>query len=225
MFSKFKKVLVSLALASSLALAPMNVSADDNPTLTNANQSAQFPVYLTGTASVTPEYVIEVSPTITIDLDNIKTKASNLNDSTEAEGGVYLKLKEADDFGDKSLQVTPNFSVSDGTTVIYFSAEDANAQPVAGKETMTLSELGVDSALLSFGSNVATFAEDDANSNTIKPIAATVNPTKAAAIRKNIPDQITDTLDANKKSSEPPKIAADQQIGTITFTCALVKSE
>lgn len=230
MFSKFKKVLVSLALASSLALAPMNVSAAYNGPIkgsasadpaVNANEEAvKVPVYLIGTASA-PEYVIEVSPSITINLDDNSTSASDLAaEPQDAKGGIYLKLTTAVDFEEKNLQVTPSFAVSEGDPTITLDANNGKSD-----STKKLSELGIDSDLLRFGTytedtltegtNSVAFAENE--NNTVKSVSTDVNATKSAAIRQAMPNEIEGEGNVH--------IADNQQIGNVTFACEFVAPE
>jgi len=231
MFSKFKKVLVSLALASSLALAPMNVSAANegpikgsaaaNPAVNERGEDVKVPVYLTGTASA-PEYVIEVSPSITINLDENSTLASNLaNPSPQnVNGGIFLKLTTAVDFENKNLQVTPSFAASDGDSTITLNADNGKTD-----DSKKLSDLSIDSGLLRFGtytnntltenSNSVAFAESDNNS--VKSVPTDVDTTKSAAIRQAMPNEIEGEGNVH--------IAGDQQIGNVTFACEFVANE
>lgn len=230
MFSKFKKVLVSLALASSLALAPMNVSAayngpikgsaSANPAVNENGETVKVPVYLTGTASAT-EYVIEVSPSITIDLDDNSTSASNLAaNPQDAKGGIYLKLTGAVDFENKNLKVTPSFAVLENDPTITLDANDDQTD-----STHKLSDLKIDGGLLRFGtynsgelaanSNSIAFAESDKDS--VKSVPTDVDATKSAAIRQAMPNDIN--------GSGGVHIADDQQIGNVTFACEFVAQQ
>lgn len=224
MFSKFKKVLVSLALAASLALAPMNVSATNPKQIDQDTSDGDkiTPVFLTGTASK-PQYTIEVSPDITINLDSNTTSAYDLNGSDEGhdEGhnGVYVRLTEASDFEGKNLQVTPSFAALTNSTSIDLIADDGK------KDSKTLLELGVTDNLLKFGTytnnvlnqntNVATFAQGDASSTAdAKPVTATVDTTLSDNIRRNMPNEIDGKGNVH--------IDEGQKIGNVTFTCQFV---
>ena len=104
MFSKFKKVLVSLALASSLALAPMNVSAAKE--ITQSDRSANTAVYVKGHQLLT-KYKVTIPQNVTINLDD--ASCDDLN----------LTLTQADDFeSGKVLQIKPTFKLSEKNNVI-----------------------------------------------------------------------------------------------------------
>lgn len=230
MLSKIKKVLVSLALASSLAIAPMNVSANDyngpikgsasaDPAVNESNETVKVPVYLAGSASA-PEYVIEVSPSITINLDENSTLASNLASSSpqDVNGEIFLKLTTAVDFENKNLQVTPSFAASNGDSTITLNADEGKT------EDKQLSDLSIDSTLLRFGTytegvltdgtNSVAFAESDNNS--VKSVPTDVNTTKSAAIRQAMPNEIEGEGNVH--------IAEGQQIGNVTFACEFVSN-
>ena len=133
MFSKIKKVLVSLALAASLALAPMNVwAADENVISGDGTSSAgaanqygdlvQSDVYVIGSRK-NVKYTVEVSSSILVNLDNGVTTAPNLSGST-GNDGIYMKLVQTDDWSDNvNLTVTPTFKVaSDENAKVAFCA-------------------------------------------------------------------------------------------------------
>ena len=199
----------------------MNVSAA-NPELTQDDQTAKVPVYLVGYASKA-EYVIEVSPSITINLDDNTTLASNLAESSpqDVNGGIYLKLKKAVNFEDKNLQVTPSFAVLDKDPSVTLAADDNQTD-----NSYTLSSLGVDSTLLKFGtytddsltkgSDSIAFTESE-NKDDVKSVPTYVDSTKSAGIRRAMPAYIDGHGNVH--------IADKQQIGNVTFTCAFVKAE
>lgn len=104
MSGKIKKVLVSLTLASILAIAPMNVSAE-NPKITNNGPKAQTSVnYVKGDlikgaalkkAAVSADYVIEVPESISFS-------------ESKLEENMDLKLLNND--VKKDITVTPSFA-------------------------------------------------------------------------------------------------------------------
>jgi len=121
MFSKFKKVLVSLALASSLALAPMNVSAANDPVLkgidsANNNSSNVF----TAVNYSSSKFAVEVP-------ESILFSASNL----EIDMPIKLKFNSTG----KTVAVKPAFekdkdytsSISKGVTFEGYNAKSSSA--------------------------------------------------------------------------------------------------
>jgi len=95
MFSKFKKVLVSLALASSLALAPMNVSAG---TLTQDSSDAETD---TNYRFIDHAYSVTVPDSI---------------DFTSDAKSQILTITATDNLVDHKITVTPSFTAIDGVT-------------------------------------------------------------------------------------------------------------
>lgn len=209
MCSKIKKVLVSLALASSLALAPMNVSAE-NPVLTQSNQTATTEVLVTG-SQLAVRYVVEVPEKVTIDLDN------RVCDTTS------VKLVDAEDFANNQvLKITPSFVAASATKKIKVQAEGESGK-IIEDESMTITSFGISNDLLKFGtyegdpaalnegSNIAQFTMDQ--KGTTVTIPNVVDKSLANKIKRKIPTPDGAVTD--------PKIAADQSIGTINYSCAL----
>ena len=132
MFSKFKKVLFSLALASSLALAPMNVSAGN---LTDTNQDFQTTAnyqHIDHIYSVTvPDRVDFTSDALTQNMD----------------------IKVTDDLYNHSITVTPTFTANANVDASITFAESSvtitgkNSSSIAA--TLDNSKLAADSYLTS----------------------------------------------------------------------------
>lgn len=235
MFSKIKKVLVSLALAASLALAPMNVWADDENVISGdgtssagaANQYGdlvQSDVYVIGSRKDV-KYTVEVSSSILVNLDNGVTTAPNLSGST-GNDGIYMKLVQTDDWNDNvNLTVTPTFKVaSDKNAKVAFCAL-ANAEDPGSTftckddEMVAVKDLYVRNDFLTFSdgtSNGVNFTNND-GLNTIKSIKANMDNAQALIIRSKIPTSITGR--DGQTSATTPQISEDQQIGYVTFDC------
>ncbi len=110
MFSKIKKVLFSLALASSLALAPMNVSAT-NPQLTEQDQSGSTQVFY---KKAEPQFTYKVEVPDKIEF-------TSENDTQD----VTISLVETSD-SNKNINVTPAFEASDSYSNVTISFTDAS---------------------------------------------------------------------------------------------------
>lgn len=122
MFSKFKKVLVSLALASSLALAPMNVSAANDPVLkgidgANNNSSNVFTVVNYSSS----KFAVEVP-------ESILFSASNL----EIDMPIKLKFNSTG----KTVAVKPTFNADED-----YSSSITKGVTFTGYNTMSSSSV------------------------------------------------------------------------------------
>ena len=140
MCSKIKKVLVSLALASSLALAPMNVSAVN---LTQSDSKGSTTVKYQNVESsrkvAEAKYTVEVPDSIAFTSETL-------------EQDLIVKVKEAVD--NKDIQVTPRFEANEGVT----------ADIAFNEKSVTIS--GVTSATITASLDDANLSKDDYKDST-----------------------------------------------------------
>ncbi len=228
MLSKIKKVLVSLALAASLALAPMNVSADQyitEETAPSGEEGKVFTkVYVKGTQYQT-RWTVEVPASITINLDNAKSDP----------GVLHIFVRAAEDIPTGStLKVTPTFSVRGEDKVTIWATATQNNVPITMETPVGSTGLKIDANLLAFGTYTGEGAFDASGSLissnfTADTNMAMFNPPSRDALKDipiNVNKNMTDTAKQNiptpDNSSGDPRIAENQQIGKITYECELV---
>ncbi len=217
MLSKIKKVLVSLALAASLALAPMNVSANQYITETDKdNTDAHTKVYVKGTQYHT-RWTVEVPASITINLDSAKSDPSFLR--------IFVRAAE-DIPTDYTLKVTPTFKVESSDKIEVWAPSSQNNIPTSTETTV--GALGINANLLAFGTYSGDGAFGGGALDTGTNIAAFKPPTRDAwkditiNVNKNMTDAAKQNIPTPDNSSGDPRIAENQQIGKITYKCELV---
>ena len=200
MRNKIKKIITSLVLAASLALAPMNVSAEPG-VITEKDQTATTNVLASGTL-LECKYKLTIPESVLVNLDDPLSPVA-----------MPLTISDTYDFEGRHLEVAPTFNPAADQEDVKIGTTARNNELV--DVTVKFANLGIDGELLKFTDEPISLNGSDSGGTGTGDLTFTLNQDKADAVRRNL---IGDVV----VSADQPKIEK-VKVGTISFTCGVVR--